>query len=103
MSPTSVADLSARYRDFLDDTYRYRTAEAMRPEQAPWKSSSYTSVRKALVKDKYANVFSYLFAFRPYISESKQTELSMDIERNGETYTLSLTPILRDESVSIPH
>ena len=103
MSSTSVADLSARYRDFLDDTYRYRTAEAMRPEQAPWKSSSYTSVRKALVKDKYANVFSYLFAFRPYISEGKQTELSIDIERNGETYTLSLTPILRDESVYIPH
>ena len=55
------------------------------------------------MKDKYANVFSYLFAFRPYISEGKQTELSIDIERNGETYTLSLTPILRDESVSIPH
>ena len=103
LTPTSVAELSARYRDFLDDTYRYRTAEAVRPEQAPWQENSYSSIRKALNKEKYASVFSYLFFFRPYINDTKQTELIFDIERNGETYTLSLTPVLRDESVSIPH
>ena len=102
LSPTTVRELSSRYRNFLDETYRYRSAEAVRPEQAPWKSSDYGSIRKALEKDKYASVFSYLFFFRPYINETEQTELIFEIERHGETYTLSIAPVLRDETVFIP-
>jgi len=102
LSPTTVGELSSRYRNFLDETYRYRSAEAVRPEQAPWKSSDYGSIRKALEKDKYASVFSYLFFFRPYINETEQTELIFEIERHGETYTLNLAPVLRDETVFIP-
>ena len=102
LSPTTVGELSSRYRNFLDETYRYRSAEAVRPEQAPWKSSDYGSIRKALEKNKYASVFSYLFFFRPYINETEQTELIFEIERHGETYTLSIAPVLRDETVFIP-
>ena len=54
------------------------------------------------MKDKYASVFSYLFFFRPYINETEQTELIFEIERRGETYTLSIAPVLRDETVFIP-
>ena len=85
------------------ETRFFVSTASLCPEQAPWQENSYSSIRKALNKEKYASVFSYLFFFRPYINDTKQTELIFDIERNGETYTLSLTPVLRDESVSIPH
>ena len=38
----------------------------------------------------------------PYINETEQTELIFEIERHGETYTLNLAPVLRDETVFIP-
>ena len=42
--------------------------------------------------------FAYLFSFRPYINDTDHAVLTLEIKRGGETYTLSLTPELRDES-----
>ena len=42
--------------------------------------------------------FDYLFSFRPYINDTDHTVLTFEIIRGGETYTIRLTPELRDES-----
>ena len=36
------------------------------------------------------------------VEDAKTTELSFEVERDGERYTLSIQPLLRDESTLIP-
>ena len=102
LSLTSLEAHSEKYRDFLSDTYKHRVQLKDSPGQHAWSHNSYGSIRKALDREKYAAVFSYLFAFRPYVDDTKTTELSFEVERDGERYTLSIQPILRDESTFIP-
>ena len=101
-TPTSLEALSEKYRDFLSDTYKHRIQLRDGSGGHAWAQGSYGSIRKALEREKYAAVFSYLFAFRPYVDDAKTTELSFEVERDGERYTLSIQPLLRDESTLIP-
>ena len=100
--PTSLEALSEKYRDFLSDTYKHRIQLRDGSEGHAWAQGSYGSIKKALEREKYAAVFSYLFAFRPYVDDAKTTELSFEVERDGQRYTLSIPPLLRDESTLIP-
>jgi len=105
LSPTSPQELSKLYRTFVSETYRYRdtkldTFTDARGVQglSPWNKSEYSTIRKAFAKEKYVTAFDYLFSFRPYINDTDHTVLTFEIIRGGETYTISLTPELRDES-----
>jgi putative PDZ domain protein len=102
LTPTSLEALSEKYRDFLSDTYKHRIQLRDGSGGHAWAQGSYGSIKKALEREKYAAVFSYLFAFRPYVDDAKTTELSFEVERDGERYTLSIQPLLRDESTLIP-
>ena len=105
LSPTSPQELSKLYRTFVSETYRYRdtkldTFTDARGVQglSPWNKSEYSTIRKAFAKEKYVTAFDYLFSFRPYINDTDHTVLTFEIIRGGETYTIRLTPELRDES-----
>lgn len=102
LTPTSLEALSEKYRDFLSDTYKHRIQLRDGSGSHAWAQGSYGSIKKALEREKYAAVFSYLFAFRPYVDDAKTTELSFEVERDGQRYTLSIQPLLRDESTLIP-
>lgn len=99
---TDPRQLSSAYQAFLSETFRLRQTSELAPNLRPWESKSYGAVRKALEKSPEATIFSYLFFFRPYVNDSEHTLLLVDIERAGQTYSLSITPELRDESTLIP-
>lgn len=99
---TDPARLAEAYNTFLSETFRYRQTAELAPNFRPWEAKSYSAVRKALEKAPEESIFSYLFFFRPYIHEGEETLLLLDVERAGSSYSLSLTPELRDESALIP-
>ena len=104
---TSVTpqELSSLYRSFVSETYRYRDTKQGTFVDARgvqglslWRKSEYNTLRKVFTKDQPVTAFAYLFSFRPYINDTDHAVLTLEIKRGGETYTLSLTPELRDES-----
>ena len=104
---TSVTpqELSSLYRSFVSETYRYRDTKQGAFVDARgvqglslWRKSEYNTLRKVFTKDQPVTAFAYLFSFRPYINDTDHAVLTLEIKRGGETYTLSLTPELRDES-----
>lgn len=102
LAPTEVGAMVAAYRDFLGDTYKLRAAQDAVTGIRLWGEGNTSAVKKAFDKDKASSVFGYLFGFRPYIPVEKDKELTIDIEREGERYSLTLRPVLRDESTIIP-
>ena len=78
----------------MRETESYREAGPL----GYWSPKSYGALRKAFASQPY----SYLFAFRPYVSEGRGGLLTLEIERSGERYTLQLQPELRQESTLIP-
>lgn len=65
-----------------------------------WRVASYDSIASILEHSGNSVAFSYIFAFRPYILSSKEraSQVIYEIERDGETYFVPITPEYRDES-----
>ena len=94
LGDTDLTRLSEEHRRFVRETESYREAGPL----GYWSPKAYGALRKAFVSQPY----SYLFAFRPYVSEDGGGLLTLEIERSGERSTLQLQPELRQESTLIP-
>ena len=94
LGDTDLTRLSEEHHRFVRETESYREAGPL----GYWSPKSYGALRKAFASQPY----SYLFAFRPYVSEDRGGLLTLEIERSGERYTLQLQPELREESTLIP-
>ncbi|WP_329903902.1 PDZ domain-containing protein [Porphyromonas pogonae] len=105
---SSPVALSNDYINFVNQTNKYRdmrnefTNSSQVKHCRYWDKERYEQIAKAFDSNKYSPVFSYLFSFRPYVNPQGHTEAVVEFERDGQTYTVLVTPKLMDESVILP-
>lgn len=68
-----------------------------------WKPEQYPTIAYAISRGRSEAAFSYVFAFRPYISSEAVEQLVFEIERRDQRHTVLVAPILRDETTIIPY
>lgn len=101
----SIEALTTAYRDFVKETLRYRDEASIYTDRKGLKNCRYWSVpdyeklAKQFAKEKYKTLFSYLFAFRPYIGSSTSSqEVNLDLVKDGVMTRLAIEPILLNAS-----
>lgn len=98
-------ELTVAYRNFVKETIVYRDETTMFTDKKGvkhcryWAAKDYEKIASFIAKKKYKTVFSYLFAFRPYIIKDSTNgigndKISFEINRNGELMNITVTPIL---------
>lgn len=103
-----IQDLLDSYMVLMEQTSQYREIIPMESKiqgevtPAFWRTEVYDDIARVLVKDRSDAVFSYLFSFRPYIRSERSEQVIFEVERGGETYSVILQAILRDESTMYP-
>ncbi len=102
----SKIELSKSYQHFIhktilkrDDLTRFTSKDGLKNCRY-WKKNKYKSISKTINKNKFKTIFSYLFAFRPYIARKNNSpEISIDIiDNNGITRRHNILPIIVDKS-----
>lgn len=102
-SMNNATELTKAYQDFVKESIYYRDETTMFTDYKGirgcryWDKEDYDKVRKLFNKKKFKTVFSYLFAFRPYISSESESfgKIYFDINRGGVPQTIVVSPELR--------
>ncbi|MDO5035409.1 MAG: PDZ domain-containing protein [Porphyromonas sp.] len=99
---SSVDRMTEAYKEFIEDTWKYRNADTVFPsdnglkQNMYWRVDRYLKVADAIQKPKYKAAFSYLFSHRTYINSPIVKELVFEISRGGEQIAILVTPELKD-------
>lgn len=102
----STQELTTAYHKFVERTLSYRDERSMFTDRRGvkycryWDTSEYKSIAKAFAKEANKTVFSYLFAFRPYVSGTAQEAyLHIDVlTKEGIIQRYTVLPQLVDNS-----
>ncbi|MBB6276444.1 PDZ domain-containing protein [Porphyromonas circumdentaria] len=103
---TSIQELTTAYHKFVERTLSYRDERSMFTDRRGvkycryWDVSDYKSIAKAFAKESNKTVFSYLFAFRPYVSNAQQEAyIHLDVlTKDGIIQRYSVLPQFIDNS-----
>lgn len=98
----SIDKMTNDYQAFLKASWDLRDKSSIFPNTSGfrscmyWRTDKYSEVAAMLQNPKYHSAFAYLFSHRPYISSQQINEIVFDIDRNGETISALVTPVLLD-------
>lgn len=96
----SSDELTQAYRRFLKETLFLRDESTLFTNREGvhncryWHVKNYEKIAKEINRKKYKTVFSYLFAFRPYIigAPDGSENIYFDVNRKGVPMTIVVTP-----------
>ena len=99
----SIDQLSAAYRAFILDSFKYRDPQTRFTSAANvrscmfWDKDYYAEVADMIHAPKYHALFAYLYNFAPYINPTGINTCEFVIERRGEEMEMLIRPIIRPE------
>ncbi len=102
----STQELTTAYHQFVERTLTYRDERTSFTDRRGlkycryWNTADYKAIAKAFAKENNKTIFSYLFAFRPYVSGTNQ-DAYLDIDvltKEGVIERYSVLPQLIDNS-----